>query len=116
MIRIKSRAQLSLVPHYGTPDKIRLALDTSSVRELVDDLEIDALTLIRLQQGGIPFNVAIKQLNLKVPPIPGKGDEPHGLVPPPKGTGGEEERRRDGEQAGDRGDVQRFHSGVEEVG
>lgn len=102
MIRVKNRTQMSLVPHFGSRDKIRLKLDTSNVRELVDDLEIDALTFIRLQQAGVPYNEAAILLNLKIDPIPGKGDQPHGIIPPPKTIGGAEERRRDEEKGQDR--------------
>lgn len=88
--RIASALNSDVVPHFGDPKKLRVTFDISGIPALREDLQKKATTLSVFVRAGVPYNDALRELELDLPEIPGIGDVPFGLetarpsaVPPP---------------------------------
>jgi HK97 family phage portal protein len=77
--RVAGGLNAGVVPHFGDPGKLRVGYDISGIPALREDLQKKASILRVLVSGGTPYNQAIKELEMDLPPIEGAGDVPFGL-------------------------------------
>lgn len=77
--RVVGGLNSGVTPHFGDPKKLRIAYDISGIPALREDLIKKSVILNRMVISGTPYNHAIQELELDLPPIPGAGDVPFGL-------------------------------------